>query len=88
MRLAVETRVPISPTDTASSSAVAATVCTFADASSDPEATEVTRSLVSDATLDSARAVSSMVRALSAKAPRMPAMVDSTRGLSATNILK
>ena len=74
MRLAVDTRVPISPTETASSSAVAATVCTLAEASSEAEATTLTRSLVSLATVDSARAVSSMVRALSAKAPRMPAI--------------
>jgi hypothetical protein len=74
MRLAVETCVPISPTETASSSAVAATVCTLAEASSEAEATTLTRSLVSLATVDRARAVSSIVRALSAKAPRMPAI--------------
>ena len=74
MRLAVETRVPISPTDTASSWAVAATVCTLADASSEAEATTPTRSLVSLAKVESERAVSSMDRALSAKAPRMPAI--------------
>jgi hypothetical protein len=74
MRLAVDTRSPMSPTETASSSAVAATVCTLAEASSDADATAVTRSLVSEATFDSTRAVSSIVRALSAKAPRMPAI--------------
>ena len=71
--LAVATREPMSLNDMASSSAVAATDCTFAEASSDADAT-VTRSFVSVATLDSTRAVASIFLALSAKAPRMPAI--------------
>jgi hypothetical protein len=64
---AVETRVPILLTETASSSAVAARVCTFAEASTEAEATTPTRSLVSLASVDRVRTVSCVCRALSAE---------------------